>query len=123
LIGRSGQPGWPLSFMPQVTQDVAYVSAGFLAGRYGKKLIGRKVETFAYGEWPDCVAVITEVAPDPAAPEIVFNVKNDGTHGELVEIGVFDHETVGFISDPGHRVRNAPRKSKPVRKLRRIDLD
>lgn len=56
------------------------------------ELIGRKIVTQPYGDWPGGVATITEVYPDPEAPEIVLQVKSE-EHGE---IGVFNFEEVEF---------------------------
>ena len=61
-----------------------------LVEQLGKDLIGRTVKTSAMGEYPGGKAVITEIAPDPSAPEIVFQV----CHPTFGEIGVFGNEAV-----------------------------
>ncbi len=67
-----------------------------LVRNMGKKLIGRKVITPPMGSYPGGLAQVIEIHPDPAAPEIVFNVENpawrddNGTH----VIGVFGYEYV-----------------------------
>ena len=60
--------------------------------------IGAVVKTYPMGRWSGGLAYITELAPDPNAPEIVFNVKRiaDGA-----EIGVFEDEVVGVTP---HRI-------------------
>ena len=60
----------------------------------GKELVGQKVVTEPYGEYPGGIATVTEIAPDTAAPEIVFQV-NLPSWGE---IGVFYHEDVAVFS-------------------------
>jgi len=47
------------------------------------------------GDWPGGWAVITEIEPDAAAPEIVFQVEHPN-HGK---IGVFDYETIIMTED------------------------
>ena len=61
-----------------------------LVESYGKALIGMAVDTPAMGEYPGGKAVVTEIAPDPSAPEIVFQV----CHPTFGEIGVFGNEAV-----------------------------
>lgn len=63
-----------------------------LLSRLGEALVGREVLTQPYGEWPGGIARVTQVAPDPAAPEIVFQVVMKGW-----EIGVFHFEPVELI--------------------------
>lgn len=62
----------------------------------GKRLIGRWVDTPAMGSYPGGCARVVEIHPDPAAPEIVFNVENtawtDDNGGHI--IGVFGYEDV-----------------------------
>ncbi|MBE4471867.1 hypothetical protein HJ009_22760 [Vibrio parahaemolyticus] len=57
----------------------------------GSELVGRTVITMPYGGWPGGLARVTEVNPDPAAPEISFNVQSIQTREE---IGVFEDEWV-----------------------------
>lgn len=66
-----------------------------LVKKHGKKLVGKKVFTQAMGEYPGGYAEILELEPDPAAPEIVFQVK----HPTFGEIGVFRHERVYLIEE------------------------
>ena len=67
------------------------MSAEDMVTQFGEELIGKRVLTEEYGDWPGGIAVITEINPDPNAPEISFQVKSK--HGE---IGVFWHETCEF---------------------------
>ncbi len=60
---------------------------------HGASLVGQRVETEAIGEYPGGIATVTELAPDPQAPEIVFNVR----HPAYGEIGVFDWELVALV--------------------------
>lgn len=60
----------------------------------GMTLVGQMVNTEAIGDWPGGVCEVTEVDPDPASPEIAFNVRDPIT-GE--EIGVFDYEEVQLL--------------------------
>lgn len=62
---------------------------------YGDLLVGVRVDTEAQGEYPGGPAVVTEVSPDPEAPEIVFQVSNPDF--EDGEIGVFSHENIEFL--------------------------
>lgn len=59
---------------------------------YLTDLIGRSINTESIGDYPGGVAVVTELFPDRAAPEIVFQVK----HPTFGEIGVFAQEEVSF---------------------------
>ena len=63
-----------------------------LWGMYGGHLVGRQIITEAVGDWPGGVATITQSMPDPAAPEIVYQVES--AHGE---IGIFDGEEVTLL--------------------------
>lgn len=71
--------------------------------KYGKALVGRRVFTQTIGGWPGGSATVTELYHDPAAPEIVLQVKATKDNwlvrsyvaaGELNdhEMGVFDYE-------------------------------
>lgn len=53
-------------------------------------LVGRTVITEAVGDWPGGIATVTELAPDPGATEIAFNVHSE-QHGD---VGVFEDEWV-----------------------------
>lgn len=66
-----------------------------LLAKKGASLVGRRVLTQAYGDWPGGVARVTRMGDDPAAPEIVFFVEMDGW--EEGEMGVFDHEYVELL--------------------------
>lgn len=78
------------------------MNAGVFAERYKDRAVGMRVLTAPYGDWPGGPAIVTRMAPDPGAPEIVFDVRSE-THpspdepGELWEIGVFDHEEIEVI--------------------------
>ncbi len=53
-------------------------------------MVGDVIETETVGEWPGGVCMTVELTPDPAAPEILFNVENaDGW-----VMGVFENEWV-----------------------------
>jgi hypothetical protein len=71
-------------------QRLDTVSAKKLVKKLGSKLVGQKVRTPQMGEYPGGVATVTEIAPDPNAPEIVFNV----SHPTFGPIGVFEYEQV-----------------------------
>lgn len=72
------------------------VTARALLSAMGKRLLGRDVETLAIGDWPGGVARVVELRPDPAAPEIVFQVQRpDGD-----TVGVFEDEPVRLIRRP-----------------------
>jgi hypothetical protein len=60
---------------------------------YGKFAVGMVIATAPMGEYPGGMATVVELAPDPAAPEIAFNVK----HPTAGVMGVFGTELV----DPG----------------------
>jgi hypothetical protein len=80
--------------------------AGELAKKMGKDLIGRIVLTEQIGDWQGGAAEVIEIGPDPAAPEIVFNVRSTQRKNDI--IGVFNHELILLLpmEDP-----NAPSKS------------
>ena len=66
-----------------------------------KDLIGMKVKTDPMGTYPGGVAMVTELRPDPEAPDIAFNVYNEawtddeGGH----EIGIFIYEEVDLVQE------------------------
>ena len=70
-----------------------WILAKELAKREGENLLSREVLTSACGEYPGGMATVIELAPDPGAPEIVFNVRLD----DWGEIGVFDYEMVALV--------------------------
>lgn len=63
--------------------------AAELSAAFGHRLVGSTAFTSVVGEWHGGMATIIEIQPDPAAPEIPFQVKHKDT-GE--EIGVFGDE-------------------------------
>jgi|GEM_PF-3351571 hypothetical protein len=63
---------------------------------HGTSLIGQRVDTEAIGEYPGGIATVTELAPDPQAPEIVFTVQ----HPTFGQMGVFDWEHVVLLATP-----------------------
>jgi hypothetical protein len=78
------------------------VSARKLVAEVGaKKLVGKRVMTQKFGDWPGGPAIITEVGHDKNAPEISFLVKHDTWRGldELDDgiMGVFSYEVVKLI--------------------------
>jgi len=60
--------------------------------RYGSLLVGCTVFTETVGAWQRTRAMITEVTPDPAAEEIVFQVQTPSR-----EVGVFEWEDVVLL--------------------------
>lgn len=77
------------------------VSARKLVAEVGaKKLVGKRVMTQRYGDWPGGPATITEVGHDAGAPEIAFLVKHDtwsrGDDDDGI-MGVFEYEVVRLI--------------------------
>ena len=62
---------------------------------YGGHLVGRWAITEAIGDWPGGKAKIIQCDPDPAAPEIVYQVENE--HGE---IGIFEDEFLDLLPLP-----------------------
>jgi len=71
------------------------MKANQLVQKLGIKLLGQKVNTPAAGEYPGGVATVIGIAPESAAPEIVFQV-NLGQWGVM---GVFGDEDVSLLSD------------------------
>ena len=65
---------------------------------YGDALIGKIIHTEKYRDWPAQLCIITEVNPDPNAPEISFLVKSLNPFSPFLnkEIGVFEWEEVEF---------------------------
>ena len=68
-------------------------TAGELAMRLGRDLIGRNILTVPMGNWPGGSAEVIQLKPDPGASDISFQVKS-GLHGE---VGVFEYEQVRLI--------------------------
>jgi len=73
------------------------MNAGKLVRKYGEDLIGREIDTPAMGTWEGGICIVTELRPDPGAPEIVMQAqrKSDGE-----SIGVFRHEDVELLPEP-----------------------
>lgn len=66
--------------------------------KQGASLIGKTIITERFGSWPGGPAVITEVRPDPKAPEIAFTVRGTGAEVKLaVERGLLDSEEIGVF--------------------------
>ncbi len=61
-----------------------------LLKKRGKSLVGRRIWSGMLGDYPGGEAVVVEIEPDDAAPEIVFNVR----HPAVGVMGIFDHEIV-----------------------------
>jgi len=78
------------------------MTAGELSEKLGTDLIGRDILTVPFGQWPGGFAEVIQIQPDPAAPEIVFQVKSK-LHGE---IGVFENEPVQLLEQiNGQRIQ------------------
>ena len=71
------------------------MKANELVQKLGAKLLGKKVNTPAVGEYPGGLATVIQLAPDQNAPEIVFQVNL----GQWGSIGVFCHEEVSLLAD------------------------
>jgi hypothetical protein len=91
--------------MPEV------VLAKHAVKKYGEALVGRRVFTQTIGGWPGGSATVTELYHDPAAPDIVLQVKatednwlvrNYIAAGELDsdESGVLGYEEIIIENDP-----------------------
>jgi hypothetical protein len=65
-----------------------------LVADMGAALIGREIHTIPFGAYPGGVAKVTELTPDPQAPEIVMQVE----HPTFGSIGVFEDEPVELAS-------------------------
>lgn len=71
-----------------------------LVKKYGKKLVGREVDTPAMGEYPGGIATVSQVKHDKSAPEISFLVihptwTNEEGNGEM---GIFEYEECTLIN-------------------------
>ncbi len=69
------------------------MTAKYMLQEFGTNLIGREIVTEPFGDWPGGIAKVTELTPDPKAPEIVFQVYQCPGRS----IGVFDFEEVEFF--------------------------
>ncbi|MBI4695526.1 MAG: hypothetical protein HY749_16030 [Gammaproteobacteria bacterium] len=58
--------------------------------------MGLRIRTQPMGEYPGGVATISRIYHDPAAPDIVFMVRNP-EYRRGAEIGVFEHEDVELL--------------------------
>lgn len=79
--------------IPEITRDndeAERVTALRLVKLHGKSLIGKQVWTPPMGDYPGGIAVVTEIQPDPTAPDIVFQVE----HPTVGSMGVFYNERV-----------------------------
>lgn len=61
-----------------------------LLAKYGISLVGKKVMTYPYGDYPGGEAKVVEVEPYSNDPKVVFNVR----HPTFGEIWIFDDEDV-----------------------------
>lgn len=61
---------------------------------HGQSLVGKTVMTMAVGNWPGGMARVLNIQPDPAAPEIAFNVVSVASGDE---IGIFENEKCGLV--------------------------
>lgn len=66
------------------------MNAKELVESVGESLVGATVFTKKIGEYPGGPAKVIELNPDPAAPEIVMQVK----HPTFGEIGIFEDEPI-----------------------------
>jgi hypothetical protein len=73
-----------------------------LVKNMGKRLIGRTVVTHRMGSYPGGYAKVVEIHPDPAAPEISFNVKHNDWKDEDGNsiMGIFEYEDVELLRLP-----------------------
>ena len=73
-----------------------------LVRKMGSRLIGSMVVTPAVGDYPGGYAKVVEIHPDPAAPEIVFNVEHPEWKDEDDEcsiMGIFENEEVSLVEE------------------------
>lgn len=79
------------------------MNAKYLVLLMGQRLIGRTVLTEPMGIYPGGPAKVTEINPDPAAPEIVMQVEHptwrDDGDNERGSIGVFSYEELELLPD------------------------
>ena len=67
------------------------MNAKELVEKMGQNLVGKPVITEPMGGWAGGIAIVTELAPDNEAPEIVMAVQSQINNEE---IGVFDDQWV-----------------------------
>lgn len=81
-----------MATMGSMPATTLHVTASELVADFGDMLIGRFINTPAMGAYPGGVARVTELLPDPDAPEIVLQVE----HPTFGSIGVFEDEIVSL---------------------------
>ena len=59
------------------------MTAQELIDKYGDSLIGRRIWTQVYGDWPGGLATVIELRPDFSAPEILFDVRADNGYDDV----------------------------------------
>lgn len=81
------------------------ILAGDAVKKYGERLVGQEIVTAKVGYWPGGRARVLELYHDPAAPEIVLQVKATQNNTMVTraiyanrlggdEIGVFENEEI-----------------------------
>lgn len=68
--------------------------AGLIAAAFAEKLLGRQVITQEWGLFKGGLCTVIAMTPDANAPEIVCQVRHNGT-GE--ELGIFEDEVLSVI--------------------------
>jgi len=82
--------------MADTHASASFIEGGEALELYGDLLVGVRVNTEAYGEYPGGPSTIIQISPDPeGAPEISFQVENP--EYDEKEIGVFQHEGIQFL--------------------------
>jgi len=78
------------------------MQADKMVAKHGSSLIGRTLITSAMGDYPGGLAKVTQINPDPAAPEISIQVE----HPSFGSIGIFENELVWWsLTDlPPHEI-------------------
>lgn len=85
--------------------------AGQAVKKYGDSLVGKEIITVRVGAWPGGRAKVFELYNDPAAPEIVLQVKGVENNTRVTrailsgqldsdEIGVFENEEIILLEPP-----------------------
>lgn len=85
------------------------MQAQTLIDTFGPLLLGKQLITLPGGGFAGGLVEVTELKPDPNAPEILFNIKHVST-GE--EIGIFNDQWVFMVDNfetIGHLVSEARR--------------
>lgn len=73
--------------------------AGLIAAAFAEKLLGRQVITQEWGLFQGGLCTVIALTPDANAPEIVCQVRHNGS-GE--EIGIFADEVLSVIEPNSH---------------------